>query len=257
MNQTPEDKGSAAFMMLVLLCLSLISIDRVAARVITATNVQLLTGSGYELGSDDRDLFTFEHSRVFDRGDAFFFFDVTSESASDETSIYGEANVRVALPNSFQINKSIPMVRRVYGASSIELGEDIHSYLLGLGASLDIPSFRYFNVNVFVRQSHRDFVVKGTDLGGQLNMSWQLPFTLGKWHMKFEGHLDYSFSENGGDRPKHDNLNSAPRLLVDVSRWRGTQERFFAGIEYQVWRHKFGIQGVHENVVQAMVKVNF
>lgn len=257
MDHPTKDRSSPAFAVLVFLLLSAISTNNVDARVFTSTNAQLLTGSGYELGSNDRDIFTFEHSRIFDRGDAFLFFDVTSEPASDETSIYGEASLRIALPNSFQTNKSIPIIKGVYGASSIELGEDIHSYLLGLGASLDIPNFQYFNINVFVRQSHRNFVEKDTDLGGQLNVNWQLPFTLGNWHMQFEGHLDFSFSENGGDQPKHDNLNSAPRLLVDVSRWLGSQELFFAGIEYQIWRHKFGIQGIHENVVQAMIKVNF
>ncbi len=257
MSHIPSGKSSTAFMKLVLLLLSVLQSNNVDARVTTSSNAQLLTGSGYELGSDDRDLLTIEHSRIFDRGDAFLFFDVSSDSGSNEANIYGEANLRLALPGPFQINHSMPLVKRIYGASSLELGEETHSYLVGLGTSLDFPKFRYFNVNLFLRQSRRDFIENDTDLGGQVNMNWQLPFVLGDWHMKFEGHLDYSFSENGGDLPKHDNLNSAPRLLVDVSRWLGSQDSFFAGIEYQIWRHKFGVQGVHENVVQAMVKVNF
>lgn len=219
-----------------------------------STNVQLLTGSGYELGSDDRDILTFEQVNTFNKGDIFVFFDASLERPSNETTAYGEATLRLLLPNQEQITDKVHFLKSLYAATSFELGEENHSYLLGVGSSLDVPGFRYLNINLFLRKSYRDSVARASDVGGQVNLNWQFPFAVRSWHFTFEGHVDLAFSESGGDRPKHDNLNAAPRLLVDAGRLFGVNDSLFVGVEYQVWRHKFGIQGVHENVVQAMAK---
>ena len=57
-----------------------------------------------------------------------------------------------------------------------------------------------------------------------------------------------------GSNPKANNLNAAPRLLLDLGHFRGTPGHLFAGIEYQPWRNKFGIEGVDEDVAQVMLK---
>ena len=46
-----------------------------------------------------------------------------------------------------------------------------------------------------------------------------------------------------------------PRLLLDVGDlvWN-KQGQFFAGIEYQYWHNKFGIDGVTESTPQAQIK---
>jgi hypothetical protein len=48
---------------------------------------------------------------------------------------------------------------------------------------------------------------------------------------------------------------TAPRLLVDVGDLVGFGAgKLQAGVEYQIWRNKFGIDDMDEDVAQAMVK---
>ena len=66
----------------------------------------------------------------------------------------------------------------------------------------------------------------------------------------FGGFIDFAGSQ--GDR--EESIIGAPQLLVDVGNFWGAPDRLHAGIEYQFWRNKFGIDGVDEDVVQLMVK---
>ena len=69
--------------------------------------------------------------------------------------------------------------------------------------------------------------------------------------MVFEGFFDYAWGED----PLEDNIITAPRLLVDVGGLAGWGEnQLQVGVEYQIWRNKFGIDGMDEDVPQAMVK---
>jgi hypothetical protein len=42
--------------------------------------------------------------------------------------------------------------------------------------------------------------------------------------------------------------------MVDVGKAFGAPGTFQAGIEHQMWRNKFGISGIDEDVSQFMVK---
>ena len=216
-----------------------------------SSNLQLLQGSGYELGADKRTIATYEQINISDRGDFFLFADISRPSSGNGTTAYGEATLRIKLP---PIQSAPSRIKNLYAASAIELGDEVHAYLIGLGSSLDVPGFDFFNLNLLLRKSYRDFVNKDTDVGGQLNINWRYPFGFAGGDWVFEGHLDFAFAEDGGDRPKHDNVNSAPRLLLDVGRSFGKPNQLYAGVEYQFWRHKFGVKGVDEGVAQAMVK---
>jgi len=69
--------------------------------------------------------------------------------------------------------------------------------------------------------------------------------------MMFEGFFDYAW----GEHPLKRNIITAPRLLVDVGDLAGIGAgKFQAGVEYQIWQNKFGIDGMNEYVPQAMVK---
>ena len=68
--------------------------------------------------------------------------------------------------------------------------------------------------------------------------------------MTFEGFFDYAW----GNNPKEDNIITGPRLLIDVGKFFSSPGQLQAGVEYQIWRNKFGIDGVDEDVAQAMVK---
>jgi len=219
----------------------------------SSTNIQLLHGSGYQLGDSERTIFTFEHSNRWHYGDNYFFLDVTEPSGSGATH-YAEFSPRLSISKLTGSDLSAGMIKDTLIAGTLEMGENSHAYLLGIGTSLDLTCFSYVNLNLYARKSYRDAVEENTDVGGQVNVNWGMPFTLGSSKWVFEGHLDYAFGETGGSNPKADNLNAAPRLLLDISNFWGNPGHLMAGIEYQIWHNKFGVDGVDEDVAQLMLK---
>lgn len=179
--------------------------------------------------------------------------DVTEPNGKGTTH-YAEFAPRLSLSKLSGLNSSLGMIKDTYIAASFEMGDGLNAQLFGIGVSLDLPKFSYANANFLRRKTHRDWVTTNTDAGWQLTLTWGLPFTLNNSKWQFEGFLDYAFSEDGGSHPKTDNMITAPRLLLDTGHLWGTSNHLFTGIEYQVWRNKFGVDGVDEDVPQLMVK---
>ncbi len=230
----------------------------------STTNVQYLYGTNYADGLDDglaapidkeeRAVLTIENALRWRYGDVFFFVDI-EEPDSEGTKFHAELQPRFSLG---QIISGRPwqagIVKDVFVATQIESGNGLRVYLYGAGLSLDIPYFSFFNLNMYARETRRDFVAEDTDTGGQITIAWKLPFTISSMDLVFEGFADYTFSENGGSNPREANLLAAPRLLLDIGNFWDKPGVIQAGIEYQIWRNKFGINGVDEDVVQAMIK---
>jgi nucleoside-specific outer membrane channel protein Tsx len=224
----------------------------------SSTNVQLLHGTSYadDFGIDDekKTIFTFEHADGWKYGDNFFFVDV-SNPETEGTAYYAEFSPRLSLgklaggePWSFGIVKDVLL------SGTIEMGQDLHANLLGIGLALDLPKFAFADFNLYARKSYRDFAAEDTDTGWQITIDWLLPFNIGGSKWAFEGFADYAWGEEGGSAPKEDNLITAPRLLVDIGDAWGAPGHLQFGVEYQIWRNKFGIDGVDEDVPQVMVK---
>ncbi len=93
-------------------------------------------------------------------------------------------------------------------------------------------------------------VTFGTDLGQQITLAWGMPFAIGKAKFSFEGFFDYAWDVG----PSEDNIVTQPRLLLDVGSLFDSPGVFQAGIEYQIWKNKFGIDGVDESFPELMVK---
>jgi nucleoside-specific outer membrane channel protein Tsx len=219
----------------------------------SSTNVQVLYGDGYELGDNSMAIMTLEHANGWKYGDNFFFVDV-SNPASEGTSYYGEFSPRLSLGKISGKNLAYGIVKDVLVAGTLEVGEDLRAYLLGVGLALNLPKFAFADINLYYRESERDWLAVQTDAGAQVTIDWLLPFDLGGQKIAFEGFADYAWGEKGGSAPKADNLITAPRLLVDVGNWFGAPGTLQAGVEYQIWRNKYGVKGVDEDVAQVMVK---
>lgn len=219
----------------------------------STTNVQLLHGDGYELGDDSMGILTVEHANGWKYGDNFFFLDVSNPMAKG-TSYYAEFSPRLSLGKLTGRNLAAGIVKDVLVAGTLEMGEDLRSYLLGVGLALDLPKFAFADVNLYYRESERDWLARQTDGGAQVTIDWLLPFTLGGQKFAFEGFADYAWGEKGGSAPKADNLVAGPRLLVDIGDWVGAPGTLQFGVEYQIWRNKYGVKGVDEDVPQVMIK---
>ncbi len=219
----------------------------------STTNVQLLHGEGYELGDNSMAILTLEHANGWKYGDNFFFLDV-SNPASKGTGYYAEFSPRLSLGKISGKDMSFGIVKDVLVAGTLEMGEDLRAYLLGIGLALDLPKFAFADINLYYRESERDWLTTQTDAGAQVTIDWLLPFQVAGQKLAFEGFVDYAWGEKGGSAPKEDNLVAGPRLLIDVGNWFGAPGTLQAGVEYQIWRNKYGVKGFDEDIPQVMVK---
>jgi len=215
----------------------------------STTNFQYHYGTEYELDDDTRTLLTLEHANGWKYGDNFFFVDVTNPDRTGDqstTSTYSELSPRLSFGKITGKDLSFGIVSDVLVASTVEMGTGFHNYLYGLGVNLNVPGFKFFEVDWYVRNE----VNFGTDTGQQVTLAWGMPFSIGKAQFSFEGFFDYAW----GVDPSEDNIVTQPRFLVDVGSLFGSPGTFQAGIEYQIWRNKFGIDGVDEDFPELMVK---
>lgn len=225
----------------------------------SSTNIQYLYGNSYEaiyfdtgegkLDSYDvsGSVITVEHVNGWKYGDNFLFVDMTNADRSGTdiaTGMYGELSPRLSFGKMTGADLSMGIIKDVLISSTLEVGEGFHNYLYGLAVDFDFPGVPVFQLNYYVRNE------AGVDTGSQITLVWVKPFALGSLDMVFEGFLDYAY----GLDPKEDNIITAPRLLVDLGKTWGAPGVLQAGVEYQIWRNKYGIDGIDEDVAQAMLK---
>ena len=217
------------------------------AATFSTTNIQYLVGNNYELGDKSRSIITLEHVNAWKYGDNFFFVDIDNPNrtgTNTQTGFYGEISPRFSLSALTGQKMSFGVVKDVLITTTLEAGNGFHNNLYGIAADLNI--LPVFQINYYIRNE----IGAGTDLGNQLTLVWLAPFNAGPMSIAFEGFFDYAW----GLSPSEDNIITAPRLLVDIGKFWGAPGTLQAGIEYQIWRNKFGIDGVDEDVPQAMVK---
>ena len=222
----------------------------------SSTNIQYLRGADYELGDATRSIITLEHVNGWKYGDNFFFVDITNPDRRGNhtvTEYYGEISPRFSLSSMTGKDLSSGVIKDVLITTTMELGGNgVRNYLYGLAVDLDLPKTPVFQANLYVRNeiAAPGGEDPGTDTGYQLTLVWVYPFDVSTSKWTFEGFFDYAFDI----KPAEDNIITGPRLLMDVGKYFGAEGTLQAGIEYQIWRNKFGIDGVDEDVAQAMVK---
>ena len=213
----------------------------------SSTSMSFLKGSGYDVtSSEDATIMTLEHASGWEYGDNFLFIDFFQPFDVD-TSIYGEWHPRVSFGKLTDKKLAFGPVTDVLLAGEINLGYHKRVYLYGVGLNLNIPKFDFFALNIFLRDD-MDFEGESTF---QISPSWRIPFHIGKARFECGGFLDYSGAEGEGREAQ---LLFVPQVLLDVGNFKGAPKRIYAGIEYQYWQNKYGLDGREDNLVQAMVK---
>lgn len=227
----------------------------------SATNIQYLYGDSHrriEFDPDDglygvkesRSVITIEHVNEWKYGDNFLFIDITNPDRGDAqtpTSLYGEISPRLSFSKMTGKKLARGLFKDILLTTTLEMGSDLRNYLYGVAVDLNIPKVPVFQINYYIREE----ATTGTDTGGQVTLVWLYPFDIGPVSMAFEGFADYAF---GLGPAAKNNLIAAPRLMLDVGKAFGAPGMFQAGVEYQLWRNKFGISGIDEDVAQFMVK---
>lgn len=215
----------------------------------SAWNIQYLYGANFDLGKNTRDTLTFEHMDEWKYGDNFFFLDVnnfaTRDSEIAKTTLYGEWHSRFSFSKILEKKVSWGLIDDLLTAHNIDFSENSLAYLNGLGFSLNLPGFDFANVNTLLRDN-----VDQDGFTWQVNMNWNVPFSLFGLHWAYGGFIDFA----GHEGNLAWNIISHTQLLFDIGEYWGYNNQIWAGTEFLFWHNEFGIEGQNEFVPQMMVK---
>lgn len=214
-----------------------------------SSNIQVLRGHDYELGSERRTIVTFEHANRWAYGD-FYIFGDKDWPDQGPSSHYYEPTLRFSLNKIMGRSPSKGVIKDWFLATQYEKPKGQRGRnLYGLAVDWNIPGFVFFKTMLFSRNN--------PNLAGdtqQLTVAWNYPFNIKGVNYLTEGFTDLA----GAEGTTVANQLFVPRLLVDASPWAGLPDKkLWLGIEWQYWHNKFGVDGVTESVPQVQVKYVF
>ncbi len=213
----------------------------------SATNVQWLHGHGFELGPETLSILTFEHASTWPLGSNFFFFDITRPFAAG-TAIYGEWYSRLSWHATGLRAESEGPLRDVSFTAALNAGNDFRAYLAGVTLHFRVPGFSFLDLDLMAYDDRSDSTVTYI-----VTPAWEVSVTIGKASLRWRGFVDFIGAE--GERAAQ--VLAQPQLLLELGSLWGEATRLSVGIEYQYWRHKYGVEGVVESVPQLLLLWQF
>lgn len=217
-----------------------------------SNDIQLLYGSSFVLGSPDRTTVTIEHSDGWKYGSNFFFVDIINRN-DISTEIYTEVYSYLSFNKITQANFSFGPIKDISLLASLNIGnkperDNFRAYLLGINFDLANEWFNYLKLDV---AAYKDENIAGR-YGIQFTPVWSYPFSIGGIKFKFRGFTDFKTGNCSIDNVTQ--ILSQPQLVLDLGDLVGWQkEHLYIGTEYIYWHNKYGLKGIDESVVQAML----
>lgn len=207
-------------------------------------------------------IFTLQHASGWKYGDNFFFIDYIDDVKGDgfnDTDVYGELYLNFSLGKITGYDFSWGALNDVGLVAGLNASKDANSrkYLPGVKLSWDVPGFKYFNTLITAYIDDSDS--QQTD-SYMFDVSWDYPFEIGDQSFSVGGHAEYIGSrdnspDNGIDVEAH--ILAQPQFRWDVGKAiLGTENKVFAGIEYQYWNNKLGTKN-DESAVQGLLVLRF
>lgn len=193
-------------------------------------SISYLKGSDYEVGDPDRQYITFEHVSGHSWGDNFFFVD-REISEDGSKSHYLELSPRLSLGKISGKDLSFGPVKDVLLAGTWESGNGFDNFLTGVGVSLDVPGFQYFNANLYHASN------ENTEDDTMVTLTWGAPFAVGNADFLYDGFIDWSTSASDHNKE----INFTSQLKWNAGKHLGSESPIYVGIEYAHWTNKFGL----------------
>ena len=199
---------------------------------------------------------TLQHASGYKFGDVFFFVDFTDDSDGDpanynEKDAYGElyayfSSAKILGATYGGILKDAGIVLGVnYGADS-----DYLAYLPGAYLDWNVPGFNFVRTQFTAVIDDSGPLISQGD-GFQFDVSWAYPFQIGGQYFSFEGHAEYTTTQD------ENWFMTQPQLRWDAGyAFTGQKDVFFLGTEYQFWKNKLGTN-VDESAFQALAVYRF
>lgn len=193
--------------------------------------VSYLTGNNYRLGDNQRDIYTFEHAAATSWGDSFLFLDHIRPK-DGALSNYAEWSPRWSLSKLGLAEVKWGPISDMTLASTVEMSSQATHLLYGVGFNLDVPLFKFLQVNLYRRNN------EGRSDNWQTTVSWGLPFTVGSQEFLYDGFVDWA----SGTDDHHANLNMTSQLKWLLSKPLNISDKIYLGFEYVLWLNKFGVK---------------
>lgn len=214
------------------------------------TSVSFLRGNdSAEFFSKDRPVseVTIQHASGWSYGDNFIWLDLFDyfKSSNDniESSLYGEWSPRFSLGKIFGFHNNDGFIRDILQSNTIEFGRsqsgETRGKLYGLAIDFNIEGFDFFQYNFYLRDN--------PDLEGS---TWQSTFayrytytTNERIQFFWAAYIDIVHGNEGsGSNTVKSHWHSAQQLLFDMGAlFRFQKKTLYAGLEFQYWSKKFGI----------------
>jgi nucleoside-specific outer membrane channel protein Tsx len=266
MRQRP-DQSRLRVAILAALTLVLLS-ARGEAQTFSASDVQILYGNTFHepdtSGNVPKNTFTFENSANWGWGSSYLFVDILrSWSDGDENAkeVYGEWYPTFSLRHLFGKSAGTGFFRDVgftLGLNSGVRTTGTAPFVILPGATLDLkaPGFKFFTLGVFAYIDRGRFDGQPTDCHAttfQITPSWSLPIRAGPVAFSFDGFVDFIGSHANCEAV----VMSQPQLKIDLSNFWHHPGRMYAGVEFDYWHNKYGIDGLQDTVWNPIVIFTF
>ena len=237
---------------LLALIASALSVEPTLAFDWSSSNIQWLYGNDFEFGVDERTTVTLEHAHGWQYGTNFFFVDLIDRNDVGFEA-YAEVYSYLSLSKVTGYQWSLGPVNDISLLAGLNISNHpendyFKAYLLGLSFNLFNSRFDYLQLDI---AAYKDDNVRRR-YGVQITPVWSFPFAIGPVNFKFRGFTD--FKTGNTNSSGHFQILAQPQLLLDVGSLAGWKKNnLYIGTEYSLWHNKFGVKGVDESVVQAMV----
>lgn len=206
-----------------------------------------LYGKDFKVDPSIQQTFTFEHASGWSVGDLFLFVDQINfngkgaNGGEDDETLYGEFSPRLSIGKISGRNLAFGPVTDILISMTYEFGKgDTEAYLIGPAIDLAIPGFDYFQLNTYLRTTDGG---RPGDNVWQITPVWSYTIPVGRSDLVIDGFIDWVVDNDKNSRGEyHANLHINPQIKYDLGKAMGWREKVYVGIEYDYWKHKFGIE---------------
>jgi len=230
-----------------------------------SSSLSYLNGRDYAVDPGTQQTLTLEHANAWKYGDTFAFVDITAFSGEDHPSsgavtYYGEFAPRFSLGKLLDHHIGAGAVTDVLLATAYEFGEaDADALLVGAGIDLEVPGFRYVQLNAYRRLPRH-----GGGPQWQLTPVWAWSIPVGASDLLVDGYIDWVVDNA---RSRHAHLHINPQVKYDLGKAvGGTPGTLYVGVEYDYWKNKYGIAdqsplarelgGTSQSTTSLLIKVH-
>lgn len=227
-------------------------------------DMQLLWGDSFRepgvSGGVTKGTGTLENSSSWRWGSSYFFVDYLKSNSKDQNAseVYGEwypsASISKVTGADFTLRPVLKdvLITAGFNAGTKNTGAAPFVFLPGLTFDLKIPGFQFFSLGTYAYIDHGRMGSQGNGCNTttyQITPSWSLPFHISRARFRFDGFVDYIGSHGQCEHQ----IVSQPTIKLDIGNFSGRPDKLLVGLEWGLWRNKYGISGLNQTATQGVL----